>query len=109
METAEILKSIKQVIIDISSSTMGICDSIDDLYINNAENVRADCTRMQIDRAYYEEVGGCEKWCEKQNENILNKYDELLKANGYEIQNIDYFDEHNGTLFVRVIKIDRAC
>lgn len=106
MKTEEILGSVKNLVLDISASKTGCLDLIDEIYFDNTEAVRADCARMQNDREYYVACGGWDNWIKRQNENTLNKYAEIIKNNGYEIESIDFYDEHNCTLFLNVKKTE---
>lgn len=107
MKRDDIIKSLEKVVggttlTCVECSCVGSIALIDEIIADYKEEVRGNIRRMFRDKAYYKERGGWGNFTKEENKYYLEKALAEIENQGYEFDSVDFFDELNGVLFLKV-------
>ena len=111
MKKEEIIKTLMATIGNttltcVEGSLVGSLAIIDEINADFKEQVRCNIRRMFQDKSYYIQRGGWNKFTQDENKYYLEKALDEIEKQGYEFVSIDFYDETNGVLFVKLNMIN---
>lgn len=89
----------------VECSLVGSAILIDEIVADFEDEVREKICRMYQDNSYYIERGGWYKFTMEENKRYLERALDEIEKHGYEFYSLDFYDDMNGVLFLKLTKI----
>lgn len=89
----------------VECSLVGSATLIDEIVADFKDEVRGKICRMYQDKSYYIERGGWNKFTIDENKQYLERAFSEFEKQGYKFDSLDFYDNTNGVLFLKLTKI----
>lgn len=112
MKREDIVKALMEVVGDttltcVEGSLVGSLAIIDEIAADFKEEVRGKIRRMYQDKPYYIERGGWHRFTMDENRRYLERALDEIEKQGYEFDSLDFYDDTNGVLFLKLTEVKK--
>ena len=112
MKREDIVKALMEVVGDttltcVEGSLVGSMTIIDEIAADFKEEVRGKIRRMYQDKPYYIERGGWHRFTTDENRQYLERALDEVEKQGYEFGSLDFYDDTNGVLFLKLTEVKK--
>jgi len=114
MKREDIVKALTEAVGDttltcVECSLVGSLAIIDEIAADFKDEVRGKIRRMYQDKSYYIERGGWHRFTMEENRQYLERALDEIEKRGYEFDSLDFYDDTNGVLFLKLTEVIEQC